>query len=57
MIAIEAVKLTKQFKGAKSPALQDISFFAKKGEITGVVGPDGAGKTTLIRLIAGLLKF
>jgi len=57
MIAIEAVKLTKQFKGAKSPALQDISFFAKKGEITGVVGPDGAGKTTLIRLITGLLKF
>jgi len=57
MTAIEAVKLTKRFKGGKNPALQDISFIAKKGEITGLVGPDGAGKTTLIRLITGLSKF
>ncbi len=38
-----------------SLALDDISAQIPKGEIVGLVGPDGAGKTTLIRLIAGLL--
>ncbi len=37
------------------PALSHISARIKKGCITGLVGPDGAGKTTLIRIIAGLL--
>lgn len=37
-------------------ALHDINIHLPKGRIVGLVGPDGAGKTTLIRLIAGLLK-
>ena len=37
------------------PALQGISLQACKGQVTGVVGADGAGKTTLIRIAAGLL--
>ena len=42
--------------GKEDPlALDDISAQIPKGEIVGLVGPDGAGKTTLIRLIAGLL--
>jgi len=36
-------------------ALQDISLHALKGRVTGLVGADGAGKTTLIRIAAGLL--
>lgn len=48
--------LFKVFDPIKPPALTDISGFIPKGEIVGLVGPDGAGKTTLIRLIAGLLK-
>jgi ABC-2 type transport system ATP-binding protein len=36
-------------------ALSDVSFTIKSGQVTGIIGPDGAGKTTLIRLIAGLL--
>jgi ABC-2 type transport system ATP-binding protein len=36
-------------------ALSDITAKIKKGCITGLIGPDGAGKTTLIRIIAGLL--
>lgn len=36
-------------------ALDNVSFDARHGTLTALVGPDGAGKTTLIRLIAGLI--
>ncbi|MGM9571682.1 MAG: ATP-binding cassette domain-containing protein [bacterium] len=35
--------------------LHDVELLARTGEMTGVVGPDGAGKTTLIRMLCGLL--
>lgn len=41
--------------GPGAPALDRISAAIKGGEITGLVGPDGAGKTTLIRLMTGLM--
>lgn len=47
--------LEKQFRGGPRPALADVSAAIKPGIITGLVGPDGAGKTTLMRIIAGLL--
>lgn len=47
--------LEKRFPGAKRPALERLSACIRPGVITGLVGPDGAGKTTLMRLIAGLL--
>jgi len=37
-------------------ALNNISFSVVKGGLAALVGPDGAGKTTLIRLLAGLMK-
>jgi len=46
--------LTKRFKGGKV-ALDAVSFRVQPGQVTGLVGPDGAGKTTLMRLMAGLL--
>ena len=45
--------VTKQF-GA-TPALKGLSTAIQAGRLTGLVGPDGAGKTTLIRLMAGLM--
>lgn len=48
--------LTKTFGPNIPPALNCINAAIPKGQIMGMAGPDGAGKTTLIRLIAGLLK-
>lgn len=39
----------------KVQAVEDISFEVKKGEIFGLIGPDGAGKTTLFRILTTLL--
>ena len=47
--------MTKRF-GNAAPALDAVSGTVASGAITGLVGPDGAGKTTLIRLMAGLLE-
>src|SRR6185437_15108191 len=38
------------------PVLQDISFSLMKGEMLGILGRNGVGKTTLLRLIAGIYK-
>lgn len=48
--------VAKRFVDTGPPALQAISAQIPRGQIVGLAGPDGAGKTTLIRLIAGLLK-
>lgn len=36
-------------------ALKDVSFQVEKGEVFGIIGPDGAGKTTLFRILTSLL--
>ena len=54
--AIVMEGLRKHFPGREQPALAGISSRIHFGRITGLVGPDGAGKTTLIRLLVGLLK-
>jgi len=51
--AIEIKNLTKKF--GDFVAVDNISFNVKKGEIFGFLGPNGSGKTTVIRLLIGLL--
>ncbi len=48
--------LSKYFDEGKTVALSGISAEISPGRITGLVGPDGAGKTTLMRLLAGILN-
>jgi ABC-2 type transport system ATP-binding protein len=50
---IRTVSLTRRF-GALT-ALDSLNLEVKRGEIFGLVGPDGAGKTTTVRLLCGLL--
>ncbi len=50
---LECRHLTKQF--GRFTALSDVSFSLKRGRITGLLGPNGSGKTTMIKLINGLL--
>ena len=55
ILKLDAV--TKLFKGNEHDirALDDVSFQIQTGNVTGLIGPDGAGKTTLMRLVSGLL--
>jgi ATP-binding cassette subfamily B multidrug efflux pump len=48
---IEFKDVTFTYQGAEQPALRDISFSAKPGEVTAIIGSTGAGKSTLINLI------
>ncbi|VAW41909.1 ABC-type efflux pump, duplicated ATPase component YbhF [hydrothermal vent metagenome] len=56
-IPLSVRKISKQFQVGKRliPALSAVSFQVKAGIVTGLIGPDGAGKTTLMRLACGLL--
>ncbi|HDS4386004.1 TPA: ABC transporter ATP-binding protein [Enterobacter roggenkampii] len=53
---IQLNSLVKRFKGMDKPAVAPLNCTIRKGYVTGLVGPDGAGKTTLMRMLAGLLK-
>ncbi|KAF0196520.1 MAG: sulfate-transporting ATPase [Bacteroidetes bacterium] len=51
--AINCIGLNKRY--GKTQALDNLSFSVKQGEIFGFIGPDGAGKTTLFRILTTLL--
>jgi ATP-binding cassette subfamily B protein len=51
-LAFEGVSFRHQ--SASTPALSDVSFVAQRGETIAFVGPSGAGKTTLVKLLVGL---
>src|SRR5512135_2290954 len=52
--ALELDRVTKRFGATE--AVAGVSYSVARGEMFGLIGPDGAGKTTTIRLLCGLLK-
>jgi len=54
VLAVEVKGLSKSFGEIK--AVRNISFEIKEGEIFGLIGPNGSGKTTTLRIVATLLK-
>ena len=52
--ALELDHVTKRFGATE--AVAGVSYSVNRGEMFGLIGPDGAGKTTTIRLLCGLLK-
>jgi ATP-binding cassette subfamily B protein len=51
---LEFAGVTFQHQSASTPAVSDISFTVRRGETIAFVGPSGAGKTTLVKLLVGL---
>lgn len=53
---ITLTEVEKRFSGLASPTVAKFITEITEGSVTGLVGPDGAGKTTLMRMLPGLLK-
>jgi len=53
-LAIQTTGLSKSFLDV--PAVIDLSLIVRRGELYGLVGPDGSGKSTTMRLLAGILE-
>jgi ABC-2 type transport system ATP-binding protein len=51
---LEAVHLTKRY--ASLPAVQDLSFSLRPGQVLGCLGPNGSGKSTTVKMLTGLLE-
>jgi ABC-2 type transport system ATP-binding protein len=53
-VAVSLVGLTREFGGER--AVDGLTLDVQAGELFGIVGPDGAGKTTTLRMLAGVLR-
>lgn len=51
---LELRRISKHFSGI--PAVDDVSFCARPGEVTGYLGPNGSGKSTTMKMITGLIE-
>jgi ABC-2 type transport system ATP-binding protein len=51
---LELRNVSKHFSGI--PAVDNVSFCARPGEVTGYLGPNGSGKTTTLKMITGLIE-
>src|ERR1044071_4235316 len=51
---LELRGVSKRYPGVK--AVEDVSFIARAGEVTGYLGPNGSGKSTTLKMITGLIE-
>jgi ABC-2 type transport system ATP-binding protein len=51
---LELVKLRKVYSGI--PVVEEVSFTARAGEITGYLGANGSGKSTTMKMVTGLIE-
>jgi ABC-2 type transport system ATP-binding protein len=54
MIVVDARELRRVFRGTE--AVREVSFQVNEGEVFGLVGPDGAGKTTTMRMLSAVMR-
>lgn len=54
---IKVSNLDKTFAGSKNKALDNINFAVNAGDFFSIIGPDAAGKTTLLRIMASILSY
>ena len=52
----EALKLTRKKKYHEAHALSDVNFNVKQGECVGIIGTNGSGKSTILKIITGVLN-
>jgi len=55
MPAVSLKNIVKTYNGGKVKAVNDVSFDVEHGELFGLIGPDGAGKTSIFRILTTLL--
>lgn len=55
MISVELKNITKTYNKGEVKAVNDVSFEVQKGELFGLIGPDGAGKTSIFRILTTVL--
>jgi ABC-type branched-subunit amino acid transport system ATPase component len=53
---IQFSSVTYSYPRTDTPAIRDINFRVEKGEFVALIGPTGAGKSTFLKTVAGLLK-
>ncbi len=52
----EALRLTREQKYREAHALSDVSFDVRQGECVGIIGTNGSGKSTILKIITGVLN-
>jgi ABC-2 type transport system ATP-binding protein len=53
---VSVVNLCRSYRRGRIRAVSDVSFEVPRGEVFGLIGPDGAGKTSVLQVLAGVLR-